>query len=240
MKLFHKKPTLKAITKDPDLAQMFPIVPAKDALPSWYKDMPLTYERGYCPVHGSPANMAATIKGCYGVNQILRAGFIIPAAQDISIIVNPDGSVGYRGSELLENCVSPHSSEQSPPTFGKCAVVKIIGHWFIESDTRFLFTGVPYHNSLAVNYFVPSAITEFKNQHETNFFLALPIKSEPYEVFIRAGQPLIHLIPLTDDPVKLEVVYDPDYKERTLSRFFMIHGYNRGVNALKRFKEGKK
>lgn len=236
LNIFKKPKKLTAITKDRGLAAMFPVVKASEALPNWHATMRSYFNTNTCPVKTSIVDRIPTIKGCFGVNELLHTGFIMPAWSDISILVYPDGKIAQRCGDGTERNVHVHDRRQAPDTFGECVVIKLESPWYFESSVKFVWLGTPYHHPLAARFFAPSAIIEFEYQNTTNAFLVLPLEDKVYEVMVRAGQPLVHLIPMCEEPVSLEVVVDRTYERRNMTKHFLLHGYRRGRNALKKLK----
>lgn len=231
---FKRKATLIAKTKTPNLVEVFPVVSAKDCLPSWYKDTPLTVTKGMCPVQHSITDKAATMKACAGINNLLRTGFILRAWEDISIVVYPDGRVTAVGTST-NPAIETHDKKQLPGCLQHYVVIKLRSPWFLYGDdTEYLFAPAPYHSALPRKYFVPSGIVKYKMQHVTNVFIAAEAAHEPYEIFIPAGQPLVHIIPLSNKDVEIRNVYDKDLNPFIPAAFFMLHGYSRYINGIKK------
>lgn len=224
---------LIATTTKAGVVETFPIVPANEMLPSWYKTMPMTYDDpSKCPFK-SIVRQSPTIKGCMGVNDLLHSGFIVPAWQDLSLVVYPDGRHIINPSPAYPDSVHVHDNRQAPSTFGKCVVFKLLTPWHLKSDEKFYISGVPYHHPLSIEYFVSPGIIGFKHQENLNMFIVAPLKELPYEIFIKAGQPMMHLLPLTEQRVVLDVNYDPNYKPYAASSFFIIHAYQRLLNVMR-------
>lgn len=211
--MFKKKRKLNAVTWDLMSYQMFPIVPAKEIIPDWYKTMPHTIEKGYCPVK-SQANQASTVRSCYGINTLLKTGFVMRAWSDVSILVYPNGEIASATPNGTFN-VTAHPTGQHTGYMDGYRFIKLGSPWYMfdESDTKYMFTNLPYHSQLPLDYIVPTGILEFNYQHDSNFFLGVKVKPEPYEVYIPAGTPLAHLIPLTEDKIELNVEFDKNVRE---------------------------
>ena len=227
---------LKAVTNLPNIADLFPIRPAKECMPNWYKDMPLTVEGNGCPVRRSITNQTVTVKGCYGVNTLLQKGFILSAWEDMSILVYPNGTFSVVFARPALNAFTTHPSIQLPTPMQHLSAIKIHSPWYMytEEATPFLYTPAVYHDTLGHKHFMPSGVLEFKHQHQTHVFLAVEKKSEPYEILIKAGQPLMHLIPLTEKHVSLECMWDPQHNQEGDLNVFLIHSYQRLRQTLRK------
>ena len=232
--MFFKKIKLVAKTNVKDLADVFPMVPAGACLPNWYKDMKLSYTVGECPVQRSITNQKGTIKGCEGVNKLLTRGFVIAAWQDMSIFIYPDGRVSFDAALKDKISFEVHDARQAPPHWKDHVIFKLVSPWFLFGDeTEYMLVPMPLHSTLPIEHFIPSGIVNFKNQHSTNVFFMVKPRAEVYEIFIKAGQPLVQLIPLAEKKVDLRVEYDAAFSSASPTRFFMLHAYRRYLNAIR-------
>lgn len=218
MKIFNRK-KLVAITNDFWAAEHFPIIPAKKFLPSWWEKTKRTYDRGGCPFK-SVVNLLGTIKNCSGVSSMLNAGFILRAWRDMSILVNPDGRVMFAGA-TESGSFDAHPKAQHENYRPDLTFLKLVTPWMFEGDkTKFISVPPIYHDGLSGVDALPMGIVSFEHQESFNVFIGVKPREEPYEIFIRAGDPIAHLIPLCDDEVGLTVVYDKSRSIRPLPFFF--------------------
>lgn len=227
--------TLTAITTKQGLVDLFPIVPASECLPKWVAATKFSYEKSKeCPVAHSPSNSAPTIKGCHGVMNVLNRGFLIPAWEDMSIVVYPDRAVSFVGAGSGNIGMTRHDDRQKPSSFKDKIIVKLHSPWFFYCDsTEFMFLPATYHNNLG-GVSCLHALVDFENMPSTNVFLAFDPADEPYEVFIRAGTPLAHVVPMTANDVVVVNVYDPDHKPLASRSFFFLRPYQRLKKLLGR------
>lgn len=226
------KTVIKAYTTDPGIKELFPIVPASSVLPKWYKKMPTQFEKhSNCPFKNSMSNLSGTMKTCHGISSILHRGFIMPMWEDISIGIYPDGTytVATTGGSLQ---VDRHDNRQAPEEYADYIFLKIPSPWFMRGNADLLFLPTTYHNGFDPELFRPYGVTPIKYVESSNFFFAAKVKDEPYEVFIKAGTPLWHIIPLQRDTAEIECIYDPHYKPLSLSRRFFLHGFYKVKHLL--------
>lgn len=235
-KIFKKKETtLTAKTSKYGLVEMFPIVKAKDYQPAWTKDFPSTYENtSQCPVRNSITNRSSTINSCHGVRNLLDKGFLIRAWEDMSIVIYPDGKTSFVGAGSQNGGAEAHDKRQIPDCFGNKSIVKLKSPWsFFCDKTEFVFLPAVYHNNLRTQGIADAiAVLDFQYNSSTHVFIIAEPKSEPYEIFIKAGTPLAHLIPLTDRNVKLKNVYQEKIQSFFHPSFFLLRGYARMTKAL--------
>ena len=77
----RNKTELVIFYDDPELIQMYPVLPANKMFPDYYKTLPSKYtkqDKKDHPFPNSPANQQSTIRGCYGINNFNIDGFILP------------------------------------------------------------------------------------------------------------------------------------------------------------------
>ena len=83
-----KTKEIEFVCGDPNVLKHFPIIPAKDCLPDWYKKL-----------NAQDQNGVPTIAGCMPVRDIVTSGYIIPNAFEQEIITS---SVNEKGEEELD------------------------------------------------------------------------------------------------------------------------------------------
>ena len=80
--------TIKFICGEPSVAKHYPIVPASQAKPDWYK------KTGAWT--GTPHQSYPTIKKCMPVGDLISAGYMVPnpVEQELHVTDRPDGVQG--------------------------------------------------------------------------------------------------------------------------------------------------
>jgi hypothetical protein len=167
---------LDCFTYQPSIADLFPIEYARKVLPDWYKKLPTTV-KWQGPSRG-------TMKTCPGVADLFRKGFIIPAWREFYVeVVN-----GVPRTEPVEE-------------FGH---VKLICPWRIREKTgvQFIWTQ-PFWQHNTTRYVTPTGLVEYKYQHTTNVNMLVPKKLYPNNFTIDAGEPLAHVMPMSDKEIVL-------------------------------------
>lgn len=226
--LFKRKSQLIAKTDIPGLNEKFPVVEAKKFHPSWYKAMDMSFERGKCPVK-TIANMNTTVKGCYGVKTLLRSGFIVRAWSDMSILVYPNGVIGFATACPNKDTHKVHDLREAPPFLQDKVIIKLHNPWFFYGDdTQYMYVPTSYHSHYSREHYMPHGIVEFKHQHRLHIFLCVEKRAETYEILIRAGDPLGQIIPITDKKVTLKTEFQEKLLNDSNSNFYFIHPYHRG------------
>jgi hypothetical protein len=225
MLFFNRKAklTLDCFTYDPIIEKTAAIKPAMNFYPKWIKDLKnVVPEPKYNPdtneTHTIPSG---TVKGCPGVTNYFKTGFIAPLWVDASVIVRPDGSYSYTSAD------SPFSIESHFPGqwvgYAGYTHMKFVLPWHVEEKTgvQFLLQR-PAWTSNADNLLInkmasASGVVDFKSQHSLHLHTFLEIPPERHEFMLKFGTPLLHIIPLTDKEitVKTHVISEEEWRKKT-------------------------
>ena len=150
---------------------------------------------------------STSIKTCPGIREFLSSGIQICAWEDTIIRIHPEGHFTFAIPQAARSRgVASHHHDQWGDLYPKGRVsVKLISPWMIKADqpARFLMMESHYSTSLYrdFNAWVPPGIVDFHQQRSTNIHIIFPVNDVPYDVFIKCGQPLVTLFPLTDTPI---------------------------------------
>jgi hypothetical protein len=148
---------------------------------------------------------AATAKTCLGFINLFRTGFIIQNHCEIAVESDEAGNVNVDSLDRSSSFISQHSPEQVwDGFFTNHAHIKLIVPWFVKEKTgvNFLYSKCTWNDTnMADNFHVVSGILDFKLQHNisVNFFM-----KKNSIVRFYAGQPLAHVIPLSEHKVKMK------------------------------------
>jgi hypothetical protein len=89
LRLRRRPPEVKFYTNTPGLAETYPMVPARKAVPEWWKQMP--HEMPGI-LHNPPGAIASTVRRCPAVLEVLTTGWMMPLWMDI-IVMEHGGQV---------------------------------------------------------------------------------------------------------------------------------------------------
>jgi hypothetical protein len=222
--IFKRRSTihLDCFTAIPNLDNLFPLIPAAEELPGWWKNLKPTtkYEnidRG-------------TMKTCPGVADYFRSGFLIPSWRDFHIqldkgypIVKPDGQADV------------HHPSQWGTALDGYAHFKLISPWRIQEKTgvNFLFTNAFWHKHNH-QMFVPNGIVNYKYQSTTNVNMVVNKNNFPNNFSIDAGDPLVHCLPVSDQNIKLHlhVVDSTEYMKLETYHFSFAGNYYKNKKQI--------
>jgi hypothetical protein len=152
---------------------------------------------------------------CPGIFDLMGQGFIIPMPWDVSIETRGDGkdfAWSFPSGDLQEIFDSPlitgHRSDaiakNLPINPGSLStIIKLNTPWHIiaPADVKFLMISIPYPDTF--EFESAMGILDPGISSEINFQLKWNILDGIYT--IRAGTPMVQLIPLTDEKFKLTV-----------------------------------
>lgn len=165
---------------------------------------------------------ARTLKQCPAFFYSKKFGFLIRSPYSIRITLRPDRQVKVELPDDGPPPVTPHESIQHLPFLSNRVILKIEPEFGIREKT-----GVPcfyrgawqMNKSIYSDFVVPSGYIDFKYNNTTNIFIALPVPEHGEKVVtIRAGDPMVHIIPLTEREINLSHRVDPDFRNITHHR----------------------
>lgn len=173
-------------------------------IPEWFKKLQPPH---FSKEDGASLKLTRTLRTCPGFINLYRSGFMFPLWSDLSIHIKPSGEYFYRfadGRSSMEN----HNAEQfAGSTFEQNYVeLKLINPWFWEAKEKidFLFSsptwnGFGYENAVVA----PGIYNPQIAAMPANINLLFKKQTEDVIYELNFGQPLVHMIPLSDRPIKL-------------------------------------
>ena len=207
----EKPPKIKFIPKLKGLKELVPIVPAKEFLPKWWKN--INFNEGVTMIGNTPVNNG-TVKRCPGIIDFLNQGWVVPLWSDLYLNVKGNESISFEFSDKnyeatihkhqqLLDYVPTHIQEEYK------WVLKLHSPWFLETPPGYsIYEMNPYY------YFVKefdtaSGLTDSDIYHSINPFLFL---KKDGEFIIKRGTPVSVIIPIKR--VKIEGVVEDYNRER--------------------------
>jgi hypothetical protein len=178
------------------IVDAFPIAPASNFIPSWWKNLPNQYERKV----GGLVLKDSTIKRCDGFLDLYKSGFIIPLWCDLVIGTDINGGWAYEGSENI--VLETHNRNQYGSHFDDKIHIKIKSPWLFreKSGVRFHWNGCLW-NDINNKFIIPNGVVDYKYQVATHINMFTPKVDS--QTTIEAGTPMAHIIPLTDKIVEV-------------------------------------
>jgi hypothetical protein len=194
------KITLDCFIANNHIAKLFPICPTIKKLPDWWKSMPKSAR-----IENFPVEMS-TIKRCPGFKDLFSNSLCIPAWSEYTLYQDPTYGFSHTAPNS-QAAGNQHKENQMTGAFPEYQHYKLISPWFLKEDQGVYFSMVQagWHMKDPCEFHIPSGCLEFKYQHSTHINLISPKKETLKQYNIRAGSPLVYLIPLTDKEIKLNI-----------------------------------
>ena len=236
----RKKTELVIFYDDPELFQMFPVVPANKMFPEYYKTLPVRYTKQNNKNHSFPdsvVNQQSTIRGCYGINNFNNEGFILPMWCEHSFFVK-NGIV--HATAVNDFKLSYHEIEQYTGSLDDYHIFKLESPWEFQCNKDFKWLMMQNHFAVnSTDWHIIPGLTDFYNQSTTNTFISINRKQSDKEIFIRAGTPAVKFFPMTEDEIvhRYERVDDVKKYKVKAFKFFFSNGLTKMMRAKKITKE---
>lgn len=209
---FHRTTTinLDAFTSDSYLYETTPVVPSHKTYPEWWLNIPNGHVRNfdYSKVHSGMSQDEITsmvlrdnnIKNCYGFLEFYKKGAVVESWSDLAIKVGP---AGYKYINSNGNAPVEHPSSQYGKGFKNFHHIKLDNPWLFKekTGTKFLLVGATWALD-NYSFVIPPGILDFTLTSIAHVNMFLPKRSE--EFILSIGQPLIHLIPLSEKKLKIK------------------------------------
>lgn len=226
------KPKLQFVSRVPGISDLYPIKPASEFKFSWIKSVMTQYKRAK-----ELAPYPNHIGRCPGIFDLLKIGYIVPIPFDLLMIIRPDAETLFRwevGNESLlsvlgNEVVQPHLpiGDHRPPGFLD-QVIKINSPWRIiaPKGVQLLVNPIPYPD---IHFFRGvSGLWDVSNSPQLN--IQMWFTDQPGEYLIKAGTPMMHIIPLTDKKLDLVIrdANDNDYRWLEKESFATNHSFDPG------------
>lgn len=196
--LFRKsKIIVDCFVSDKSILDFSPIEKANKFIPDWWNNTPLV-------IPNEKQHPQPTMRGCSGIIEHYKNGFMIPMWSDLSVTVQNKG-YSWQFSDYKTNAnVHPSSQWDTFADKSEYGHLKISSPYFLKTkkDISWICTEPFWNNQLKNNYFITPGTLNFKYQHATNINMMIPLHDRNF--IIKHGHPMLHLIPLSEYNVELK------------------------------------
>jgi hypothetical protein len=231
-----QKVYMDAFTSRPEVFNFAPIEKATKFVPSWWKNLP----NPEVSFKNYDAGQQNNMKHCAGFINYFKESFSIPMWSDLNLEIGAQGTTDYRwqfSDKISSLIVHPAPQRGTYLNKNKYQHFKLDTPWIIKTNKLILCSWSAPTWSLEEPekiVFFP-AIVDFYNQCHTAINIACPRDFQTKEIFIPFGQPLIHIIPMTEKEVilKTHLVSDLELEKIDRSTFFELTF----VNAFSKLKK---
>lgn len=196
-KWLRKPITLHLYTDRPDVMQQAQPTKAAGFFPKWWKKLPLELP------YDSGLGWSSTMKRCEGFTQLFQHGIILPLWSDLAIEIGPKGmdTARWNFADTMTHGISHPQVQRGdylPAT--EYFHFKITCPWlaFCDEDVPWVFMQPMWNFDNLTTFAVPPAIVDFKYQHGLQVNTFFPRTDKAVIHRIDHGQPLAHLVPLTE------------------------------------------
>lgn len=221
--IFKKSSTFKidAYTCSESAFNYTPVVKAHHTLPSWWVDLPAAGKDS----RGFPDFRNRTMKTCVGFVDLFKIGLVVEYWDDLVITVKKDGYTAEHRLQGMPKSGS-HPNFQWGRGFPRHHHIKLNSPWLLREKTNipFLFCPAMWHLDQINAPKIMTGIVNFKYQSQVNINMFLPIREKPYQIKIKRGTPLIHLIPLTERTMEFQNHLVSPGEMETMNRSFNPEG----------------
>lgn len=227
---------IKFICGEPSVAKHYPVVPASQAKPEWYKKTSAWV--------GEPHQSYPTIKKCMPVGDLINAGYIVPNPVEQEVSIAPRFDTGVTGFAREYPMGWSMQAPQEGHEHEQCPV-------HIEGKRRDYITfSVPWRIETPPGYscLIMSPFWHFEERFRLfpaiidTDTIDVPWNNWPGAVLqdhfvLEPGAPLAQIIPFKREDWKMETEVDPDALKRdTGLKFFLSDAYAKIFHRKKRFK----
>ena len=198
----RKEIIVDCFTPHYDIYESYRPLPANNFIPEGWKSLPKTINMKAL----QRSNMEiprGTMKMCKGFTNLFSSGFIIQLWSDVALDSNTDPMSQIAASNSI--FFNSHPDYQMwDGLYRGYKHVKFSSPWALVEKTgvKFTWNRCDWHNTdIADKMHMVSAVTDFKYQHHANMNIFIKDNSI---VKLTAGQPMVHLIPMSEHKLKLK------------------------------------
>ena len=194
-----KKLTVHAIISE-EFSHVYdyaPIQAANKFFPEWWKASPKT------TIDWEDANLKQSIKNCQGIQDHYGHGMIMPMWTELAIATDGNGGVVNQFSDLITT--NDYQEVELRAGFRADRInMKIASPWRFKSERDVYFHMLPvYYDQLEEPIWeVMPGTLEFYYNYSTN--VNVLIRQTRGHSMIKHGQPLAHIVPLSERPLEIK------------------------------------
>jgi hypothetical protein len=228
--MFWIKPseiTVDCFTSNPMVYNNYRIDKASKFFPDEIKQMPnyINLRKSHNPESKLMEDIP-TIRLCTGIKDLFTHGYILPSWVDFTIEVTKDGVLSHKDNltPVDNNDLYHHHNrmQYGSGLYTDRIHVKLMPPWHLAEKTGIKFTWnmCDWHRTdTADDIRILSGVLDFKYQHQVNVNAFLRRDSM---ISYSAGDPLVHLIPITDKKVVFKYHLVDLYEYNSMTRNTMI------------------
>jgi hypothetical protein len=146
------------------------------------------------------------MKSCAGFVDLYKVGVMLPMWSDLRMSVSPDGNVVYQYSDAKSSADFHHQEQRGDfASEDQYINIKLASPWLFRTkeDISWIMIPAMYAQKDPGRYITCVGSLNFKYQSGSNINLLLPKKDVETNIEIQHGEPIVHVIPMSDKKIKV-------------------------------------
>ncbi len=226
----RKKPMIEFLCSPEDQGVVAPPVPAKEAMPDWFKRLPAVDKAQL-----SASNNALTVKRCMPFIDALTTGWILPLAATVRLEIRDEGRTVNAGWDFDRVMVSNHNSHQvagnprepRPPS-------KFHNYWTIRTPPGWSCLFVPALNRPHPVVEIVAGVVDTDRYISLIHFPFFAIAADG-SYTLEKGTPLVQVIPFQRASTALPGVVKAETPEDAAARMRILRNTQAGDGWYRKF-----
>lgn len=179
--------------------------PARNFIPSWYKNVP---SKDYEETHSykpKKINLAKTVKTCPSFIEVFNEGFVMVAPCDIWIRVEDNGVWEWKTPSDKYH-LQEHEDFQMvdyTPNNQIKKILKLINPWSIITPKGYSVRQLPMMYHYNPNWYVSYGLIKTDVHHEAHQQICITGKEN--EILIKRGDPLNYIVPYKREKLSMKI-----------------------------------
>lgn len=205
-------------------------VPAKAALPDWFRQIPAIDKAEL-----SATNNGLTIKRCMPFLDAMTTGWVLPLAAEVRLDVRDDGRTVEAGWEFDKVMVSSHGPHQvSGYPFGNRPPMKFHNYWTVRTPPGWSCLFLPVLNRPNPVFEILAGVVDTDTYHSLIHFPFVATAADGVHVLAK-GTPLVQVIPFRRAEAGLKATIRAERSEEAADRVRIMRNTLAGEGWYRRF-----
>ena len=233
--LYAPKPRLVFRCAPEDEGVIAPPVPAKSALPEWFRKLPPVDK-----ARVSATDNGLTVKRCMPFLDAMMSGWLIPAAATMRLEIADGGRTVHAGWEFDKVMVSNHHAYQvaGNPTEPR-PPCKLHNYWTIETPPGWSCLFVPPLNRARPVIEILSGVVDTDSYQSLIHFPFVATAADGVHV-VEKGTPLVQVIPFRRDALAVETEVRTETQAESARRTRILRQTQAGEGWYRREARGER
>lgn len=222
---------LDVFTSRRDVIETAPIIPATQALPKWWSELPKSYTRE------GDITILPTMKTCTGFIDYYRYSVAMPMWSEMLIKVEKSGNYQWQFSDrTTEAGVHPHEQFKGFIKEEKHGHIKIQSPWVFNAkqDLNWIMTQPIYNEPNFLDYTIGTGLLNFYRQPGAHIQMFVNL-STPKTLIVKFGTPFL-FTPMSDKKVKIHrhLISKEEFESRKVfARTHFLNSYKHRKSIAK-------